>query len=323
MEVKPANTCLIGLGVEVMYTDTPNPQFPCRGNHRCDSAIFDVKLNGVVIGTANLNNGTRGGDVAPRKIIVSAKLAEQIANNSKDNLLTLSLQCKTTSNCHSATPEIRITKDNQVIIHTCTSLLNRGDNREMVVLVLDLCGNIIGSKNQPPNAGKIDTASTLAAQYRANQSDSTGKTIYVYSKDGKTASMETLNTIIGKKLIVLDPSTKKYKWTGPTMTTISSKNSQYKTQTINKGDTVEIKPTMTAGVLNDKLTDLNTKYTELYDSGKVIKQSLGSGLPEQYIWVDKETPLSTILPGNNQSNVAKLSPGMALNLRTVIKAPSF
>ena len=318
MEVKPADACLVGLGVEVMYTDYPDPKFPCRGNHRCNEALFNVKLNGIIIGSANLNNGSRGGDVKPPIIRVTPEQSEQIAKNSKDGLLTLSLQCNT-STCHSATPEIRISKDGVVIIHTCTSLMARNDSRETTVLVLDLCGNIITNKNNPANAGVLDPSSTLATKSTANkttQTTQTGKTIYIYSKNGKTYNQNSLDEIINAKLIALDEATKKYKWIGNTVTTISSKNSQYPSQTINKGDVIELKPTIIDVFESKQTLDVITKYNELYNSGKIIKQSLGGGLSERYIWADKDTPVNNILPGKIKSKVSKFTTGRMVFLRS-------
>ena len=314
MEVKPADACLVGLGVEVMYTDYPDPKFPCRGNHRCDEALFNVKLNGVIIGSANLNNRIKGGDVKPSMIKVTPEQAEQIAKNSKDGLLTLSLQCMYSS-CHSATPEIRISKDGVVIIHTCTSLMARNDSREATVLVLDLCGNIITNKNNPANAGVLDPASTLATKSTTNKTTQTGKTIYIYSKNGKTYNQNTLDELINAKLIALDETTKKYKWIGNTVTTISSKNSQYPSQTINKGDVVELKPTILDLFENKQIPDVIAKYNELYNSGKIIKQILGGGLSERYIWVDKDTPVNNVLPGKTKSKVSKFTTGNMIILR--------
>lgn len=164
MEVKPAAACLKGLSIEVMYNDTIDPNFPCRGNHTCDYAKFDVKLNGVVVGVANLNNlSTGGGNRTSGPLVISPEMAQQIAKNSANQTLTVSLKCLSTT-CHSATPEIRIMREGQIVIHTCTSLKVRNDASEVVVLTLDLCGNIISSQNQQPNAGKVDPASKLAAQ---------------------------------------------------------------------------------------------------------------------------------------------------------------
>jgi hypothetical protein len=314
MEVKPADACLVGLGVEVMYTDYPDPKFPCRGNHRCDEALFNVKLNGIIIGSADLNNRIKGGDVKPSMIKVTPEQAEQIAKNSKDGLLTLSLQC-VYSSCHSATPEIRISKDGVVIIHTCTSLMARNDNREATVLVLDLCGNIITNKNNPANAGVLDPSSTLATKSTTNKTTQTGKTIYIYSKNGKEYNQETLDELINAKLIALDEATKKYKWIGNTVTTISSKNSQYPSQIINKGDVVELKPTIVDLFENKQIPDVIAKYNELYNSGKIIKQTLGGGLQERYIWVDKNTPVNNVLPGKTKSKVSKFTTGNMIILR--------
>ena len=297
MEVKPADSCLVGLGVQLLYNNTPDPKFPCRGNHNCDEAFFRVKLNGVVIGNVNLGNYPNGRSVIPPVINVTQQYAEQIAKNSKDGLLTLSLLCPLDS-CHSATPEIKIYKDGVVIIHTCTSLMNRNDKTEVTILVLDLCGNIIPKKNDPANAGILDKLSTLATASTANQTTPTTKIIYVKSDDGTTPNQTELDKIISAKLIVLDTATKKYKWIGASTITMSSKNTKYPSQTVYKDDIIELKPTKSTSFKNDDIVRPNDKYTELYNSGKIIKQSLGGGLPEQYIWVDKNISVDEFAPGS-------------------------
>lgn len=318
MEVKPADACLVGLGVEVMYTDKPDANFPCRGNHRCNEALFNVKLNGVIIGSANLNNGIRGGDVKAPMITVTPQSAEQIGKNSKNGLLTLSLQCLYSS-CHSATPEIRISKNGAVIIHTCTSLMTRNDNREVTVLVLDLCGNIIPKNNETANAGILDKLSTLATASTANQTTPTTKIIYVKSDDGTTPNQTELDKIISAKLIVLDTATKKYKWIGASTITMSSKNTKYPSQTVYKDDIIELKPTKSTSFKNDNIARINEKYTELYNSGKIIKQSLGGGLPEQYIWVDKNISVDEFAPGSYALSDRGLKTGWFIDILPTVR----
>jgi len=52
--------CLIDLEIEVKYDSTPNAAFPCRGGHNCNDAMFQINLNGVEIGIADLNNSPKG-----------------------------------------------------------------------------------------------------------------------------------------------------------------------------------------------------------------------------------------------------------------------
>jgi len=319
MEVKPADACLVGLGVEVMYTDKPDASFPCRGNHRCDEALFNVKLNGVIIGSANLNNRIKGGDVKPPMITVTPEQSEKIGKSSKNGLLTLSLQC-IYSSCHSATPEIRISKDGQVIIHTCTSLMNRNDSREVTVLVLDLCGNIITNKNEPANAGILDQTSTLSIGSASPQTKQSVKTMYVHSLDGTTPWKTDLDNIINAKLIELDTTTNKYKWIGSPTVTISSKNPKYKSQTIYKGDTLELKPTRRTSFKNDTIIRPSDKYNELYNNGKIIKQSLGGGLPDDYMWVDNDISVIEFSPGAYSLSSVNIKNGWFINIIPSLRA---
>ena len=308
MEVKPADSCLVGLGVQVLYNNTPDPKFPCRGNHNCDEAFFRVKLNGVVIGNVNLGNYPNGRSVTPPVINVTQQYAEQIAKNAKDGLLTLSLLCPLDS-CHSSTPEIKIYKDGAVIIHTCTSLMVRNDKSEVTILVLDLCGNIIPKKNDPANAGTLDPKSILATKAQTTQSTQTSQTykkIYIHLKDS-TQDIEKLTTA---NLIIYDKVDKKYKWTGETMTPISSKNSVFPSETINKGDIIYVEYSKDASVSTNLPTDkINDKIDELFNSGKIIKQTLGAGIEDMYIWVGWKTPVKDILPSVNETDITDFNNG--------------
>ena len=144
--------CITGLGVHVMYNNVPStdPKFGCRGGHSCDQAIFNVLLNGVSIGQANLNNAKDGASMnmgEDKKLIVTPEQAKEIISKSTNpKELVIALQC-TSSNCHSSTAEVKITKKvgegDSVLYHSCSPLLERNDNRTFEILVLDPCGNVI------------------------------------------------------------------------------------------------------------------------------------------------------------------------------------
>lgn len=329
MEVKPADSCLVGLGVQVLYNNTPDPKFPCRGNHNCDEAFFRVKLNGVVIGNVNLGNYPNGRSVTPPVINVTQQYAEQIAKNAKDGLLTLSLLCPLDS-CHSSTPEIKIYKDGAVIIHTCTSLMVRNDKSEVTILVLDLCGNIIPKKNDPANAGTLDPKSILATKAQTTQTTQTTQTsqtkkkIYVHSNKDEGYTNEDIKKLKTAKLIFLDKGVNEYKWTGETITPISSKNSKYPSQTINKGDIINIgyagNSTVSTNLPTDKISD---KIDELFNSGKIIKQTLGNEIKDMYIWVGGMTPVKDILPSVNETDITHLYDGDQFGIYANTNTPGF
>ena len=162
--MEPQSKCIVGLGIEVIYSnDKSDKKFPCRGNHRCNEAIFNVKLNGVVIGRANLNNGNDGGYRTSNILKITDDLAKQIVGNEPKNLM-LSLQC-TSANCHSSTPEVKITKGEKVIYHQCAApLAKRASTDDVPILELDPCGevlvkegpkeNIVTTKEPPPKQSK-------------------------------------------------------------------------------------------------------------------------------------------------------------------------
>ena len=133
--------CLVNLEIEVKYEKETNAAFPCRGGHTCNDATFDVKMNGVSIGRADLNNlkdsGSRTSGILK---IDDAKAKQIIGVNTK--IITFSLRCLSGQNCHSGTPEIVIKKNNETIYHSCSPAISRGDQNEYPILTLDPCGNV-------------------------------------------------------------------------------------------------------------------------------------------------------------------------------------
>jgi hypothetical protein len=134
--------CLIDLEIEVKYDATPNAAFPCRGGHVCNDAYFQINLNGVEIGTADLNNSPKGLSKTSGIIKINETTAKAIIAVNKKKLI-FSLKCLSSSNCHSGTPEIVIKKGGEVIYNACSPAMERGDMNEYPVLELDSCGNVI------------------------------------------------------------------------------------------------------------------------------------------------------------------------------------
>jgi hypothetical protein len=155
--VQSPEQCLIDVSVEVMYDKTPStdPKFGCRGGHSCDAAIFDVMVNGVVIGVANLNNAGTGDSKTSGELKITAEKAKEIFSKSENKEeLRVSLKCKS-GNCHSGTAEVRIKKQyesgSSIIYHECSPALERGDLAEYDILYLDPCGNMIKKGTEDPN----------------------------------------------------------------------------------------------------------------------------------------------------------------------------
>ena len=140
--------CLIDLEIEVKYDSTPNAAFPCRGGHNCNDAMFQINLNGVEIGIADLNNyfskrdPVNGTSKTSGVIKINETTAKAIIAVNKKKLI-FSLKCLSSSNCHSGTPEIVIKKRGEVIYNECSPAMERGDMNEYPVLELDSCGNVI------------------------------------------------------------------------------------------------------------------------------------------------------------------------------------
>jgi hypothetical protein len=145
--------CLVGLNVIVQYIEQKNPQFPCRGGHNCDEAMFDVYLNTTLIGVANLNNGGCYAEGCDRKssLVVTQDMVNSIVNKPGfNNRMTLWYRCKS-SNCHSSVPEIYIYNDKKTQLFPNTSFPSscvapqgaRGDKANKILMFLDGCGNPI------------------------------------------------------------------------------------------------------------------------------------------------------------------------------------
>jgi hypothetical protein len=130
--------CIIGLTIEVYY-DKNNL---CGRPHICDKAVFDIKLNGVVVGEANLNNKRDGGNRTSGPITITDDLARRIIGNTSRDIV-ISTQCTIEEDCHSSAPRVKISKDTTILFDGCTPDIrsDRGDRGEKVILILDNCGN--------------------------------------------------------------------------------------------------------------------------------------------------------------------------------------
>jgi hypothetical protein len=169
LKLQPPETCLTGLKIDVNYYKTPSPAFPCRGGHTCDQALFDVNFNGVTIGVANLNNKVDGGDRLNSFTVTAEQAKKILGGQCKD--INISLKCKYKS-CHSATPEITISKGNYVypgFPRCMPSITERDDYSLKHLLTTDCCGNIKKSNNDIkqslPDENKIQKPADLKSGY--------------------------------------------------------------------------------------------------------------------------------------------------------------
>jgi hypothetical protein len=139
--------CVEGLSITVSYNKEKNASFPCRGGHQCDEADFNVLLNKVPIGSVSLNNANDGGS-RTGTVTVNPQQAQRIAaTNAKK--VEVYLQCKYQA-CHSATPEISITKNKYTLpgFPKCVpSITERDDFTMNHILTLDICGNVTQQNN--------------------------------------------------------------------------------------------------------------------------------------------------------------------------------
>jgi hypothetical protein len=139
--------CVEGLSITVSYNKDKNPSFPCRGNHQCDEADFNVLLNKVPIGSVSLNNKVDGGSRTGTVTVTPQQAQKIAATNGKQ--VEVYLQCKYAA-CHSATPEISVSKNNFVLpgFPRCVPSISERDDFTMKhILTLDICGNVTQQNN--------------------------------------------------------------------------------------------------------------------------------------------------------------------------------
>jgi hypothetical protein len=191
-EVKPSYQCIVGLTVEVRYvktkggTGSDGQLLRCRGGHTCDGAIFDVKLNGVKIGTANLNNSKDGGDRSSGPLKITESLAKSIIGDTSKNI-KISLQCISGTKCHSSTPEVEIKKGTTVIYHQCAPAISQyGDQNEMMILELDNCGNLLKKSNKD----STNTTATEKSTWSQKTAPVSENIKYLQSREKMTADDE-------------------------------------------------------------------------------------------------------------------------------------
>lgn len=143
--------CLVNLVIDVSYYDKKDPKFPCRGSHNCNEAEFEIYLDSVLLGIANLNNAGCRAEIRENpnacdrtaKFTVTDEMVKKIINNPKWNKKTLILSTRCLSqNCHTSVQEVKIINGEGVqIYHECVNPQStRGNTSQKILAVLDKCG---------------------------------------------------------------------------------------------------------------------------------------------------------------------------------------
>lgn len=169
--------CLVGLKIKFVYiNEENNKQIPCRGGHFCDEAVFDVYLNKIKVGTANLNNGGCEGSQCNRgsTIEVSSDMVNSIVNSpdfEKKKQLVLWYSC-IAEQCHASIPEIYIYNKERKQLFPNTNFpspcvatgAKKGDKGPWALMVLDGCGNPIQMSVQSSTAEMKAIKDEMAAE---------------------------------------------------------------------------------------------------------------------------------------------------------------
>lgn len=149
--------CLVDLVIDVSYFKTKDAGFPCRGNHKCNAAKFDLYLNSTKLGTANLNNAEDGGDRSAQFKVTNAMVKSIVedpafkAKEGKKKTLILWTQCLLQAgDCHTSVQEVKIVgPDGGVIYHSCVNpQADRGNTKKSILSVLDTCGKPLPGATQ-------------------------------------------------------------------------------------------------------------------------------------------------------------------------------
>jgi len=196
--ISPAK-CLSSLEIIVAYYKTPNDSFPCRGGHTCDRARFNVLLDNTVIGEANLNNASDGGDRVSAPLKVSQEVAAQILKNYPTKK-TIMIGLKAIGeNPHSGAPEILIQrkdeKGTEILYNACSPAMREGDTGIQELLEIDPCGNVLkkgsGTGANSESAAKPTTTAT-EVQYTlmVNTAEDIQLWMFKYVGGGETGLQE-------------------------------------------------------------------------------------------------------------------------------------
>jgi hypothetical protein len=146
--------CLVNLVIDVSYYNKKDVKFPCRGGHNCDAAEFEIYLDSVLLGIANLNNAgcqeelSKNPNACDRiaKFTVTNEMVKKIVSNPKWNKKTLILSTRCLSNyCHTSVQEVKIVNgDGDEIYHGCVNPQSaRGNTSQKILAVLNKCGKPI------------------------------------------------------------------------------------------------------------------------------------------------------------------------------------
>ena len=285
--------CLVNLEVEVKYEKERNTAFPCRGGHTCDEAKFDVRMNGVSIGVANLNNSNDGGSRTSGILKIDDAKAKQIIGvNAKE--ITFSLKCLSGQNCHSGTPEIVIKKNGETIYHSCSPAMSRGDQNEYPIHTLDACGNVL--KKGTGDATNKDTAATTQST----------ETVNVYKVNLPKRESIVINNYDNPKRLIWDPKSKVFT-VGPNGVTTEDDNGNYGMMDIDPGTKVTFIP---YGAKNDKpLPNMKKEILTKGDStssGKYYVESEKRPDTKQgYIYILKPGTSPRILDDEKSKNIVR------------------
>lgn len=211
IEERPIYDCLVNLTIDVSYFKERDSNFPCRGNHTCDKAKFDLYLNSTKLGTANLNNAKDGGDRSAQ-FKVTNEMVKSIVNDpnfkakeGKSKTLILWTAClMQAGDCHTSVQEVKIVDPKGgVIYHSCVNpQAERGNTKKSILSVLDVCGkpipgatqdnismdDFVASADQAVKASLEGEAKKLNDAIQANgleifpEGESQGTNVYLFNK---------------------------------------------------------------------------------------------------------------------------------------------
>jgi len=295
MKLMAPEKCLVNLEIEVKYEKEPNTSFPCRGGHTCNDARFEIKLNGIPVGVADLNNANDGGSRTSGIIKIDDAEAKQIASiNNKE--IIFSLKCLSGTNCHSGTPEIIIKKGEEILYHSCSPAMSRGDQNEYPVHTLDVCGNVI--EKGTGDATNKDVKAT----------ETTTETENVYKVNYPKKESIVMNNWDNPKRLIWDPKSKVYT-VGPNGVPTYDDYENYGLMDIDPGTKITFIP---YGAKNDKpVPNMKKEILRRGDStssGKYyVEKEERPNTTQGYIYILKPGTSPRILDDEKSKNIVRFN----------------
>jgi len=176
--------CLVNLTIDLSYNSEENPQFPCRGKHNCAHALFDVKINNIIVGRIDLGNSDCGGCSKDGRVVLSQEIVKKIKDGEefkRTNEMKVIMQCYHPA-CHSSIQEVKvIDRDGKVLFHGCVGSGGEKGPKIIDIMVMGPCGqpvlggyDLVGqelARVAADEKAKVDAAAAAEADKKRKEAE--------------------------------------------------------------------------------------------------------------------------------------------------------